>query len=63
VAPSEHNEADVHARRFLLQRAVVYAVAVVALVVVLWALIEGGERDPLTQTASSLSAAIAFLAP
>ncbi len=49
MAPSEHTEAEAVASPVTARRAAVYIVAVLALGVVVWALIEGNERDLWTQ--------------
>lgn len=49
MAPSEHTDPDAASQPVLLRRTVVYVVAAIALVVVGWALIEGGERDLWSQ--------------
>ncbi len=50
MAPSEHTESNEAPPPVPARRIAVYCAAVLALGVVAWALIEGGERDLWNQT-------------
>jgi hypothetical protein len=61
VAPSEHTETDATAQPAAMRRIGVYLIAGLALLVVLWSLIEGGERDLWTRSSALLRPAVALL--
>lgn len=67
MAPSEHTDAHTHAPRDAARdaalRAVVYVVALAALALVAWSLIEGGNRDLWTQSPGLLRPMATSLAP
>ena len=54
VAPSKHTRPGETVPLGAWRRIAVYAVVVIALLVVLWALIEGGERDLWTRASMTL---------
>ena len=61
MAPSEHTETDATAQATAVRRIGVYLIAGLALLVVLWSLIEGGERDLWTRPSALLRPAVALL--
>jgi len=63
VAPSEHTETDVTSRSVSVGRIGVYLIAVLALLFVLWSMVEGGERDLWTFSSGLVRPAAALLLP
>ena len=62
MASSEHPEADATAPTIAIPRIVTYVCVCLALLVVLWALIEGGDRDLWTQPSALFALVFAVVA-
>jgi hypothetical protein len=59
VAPSEDTETDPNASAFAIRRIAAYLCVCIALAVVIWALVEGGDRDTSTQASVLLAPSFA----
>ena len=63
VAPSEQTEALATSSNVAARRVAVYLVATAALLLVVWSLIKGGDRNLWTQPSALLQPVIATLVP
>ncbi len=61
MAPSEHTETDATTQSVAVRRIGVYLIAGLSLLVVVWSLIEGGERDLWTLQSALLRPAVVLL--
>ncbi len=59
VAPNEDTETDPNASAFAIRRIAAYLCVCIALAVVIWALVEGGDRDTWTQASVLLAPSFA----